>query len=117
MSIFEWLTDLAGIETPSLLEVIFVSCAILGGILFFIMMILMLVGDIIGGVGEAVGFDADIGTDLGFEMLSIQGLSVAVMMFGLTGMFGLSATGSDVVAVLFGGAGAAGDCRVRGESA
>ena len=65
------------------------------------MMILMLVGDIIGGVGEAVGFDADIGTDLGFEMLSIQGLSVAVMMFGLTGMFGLSATGSDVVAVLF----------------
>lgn len=108
MSIFEWLADLAGIEAPTLLEVIFVSCAILGGILFFIMMILMLVGDIIGGVGEAVGFDADIGTDLGFEMLSIQGLSVAVMMFGLTGMFGLSATGSDVVAVLFGGAGAAG---------
>ena len=72
MSIFEWLADLAGIEAPTLLEVIFVSCAILGGILFFIMMILMLVGDIIGGVGEAVGFDADIGTDLGFEMLSIQ---------------------------------------------
>lgn len=68
----------------------------------------MLVGDILGGIGEAAGFDADIGSDLGFEMLSIQGLCVAIMMFGLTGMFGLSATGSDVVAVLFGGAGAAG---------
>jgi len=108
MTIFEWLADIAGIEAPSLLEVIFVSCAILGGILFFIMMILMLVGDILGGIGEAAGFDADIGSDLGFEMLSIQGLCVAIMMFGLTGMFGLSATGSDVVAVLFGGAGAAG---------
>ena len=108
MTIFEWLADIAGIEAPSLLEVIFVSCAILGGILFFIMMILMLVGDILGGIGEAAGFDADIGTDLGFEMLSIQGLCVAIMMFGLTGMFGLSATGSDVIAVLFGGAGAAG---------
>ena len=108
MTIFEWLADIAGIEAPSLLEVIFVSCAILGGILFFIMMLLMLVGDILGGIGEAAGFDADIGSDLGFEMLSIQGLCVAIMMFGLTGMFGLSATGSDVAAVLFGGAGAAG---------
>ncbi|MBT3656914.1 MAG: hypothetical protein HN544_01810 [Euryarchaeota archaeon] len=108
MTIFEWLTDLVGIDTPSLLEIIFVSCAVLGGIFFFIMMILMLVGDILGGVGEAVGFDADIGTDLGFEMLSIQGFSVAIMMFGLTGMFGISATGSDVVAVLSGGIGAAG---------
>jgi hypothetical protein len=108
MTIFEWLTDLVGIDTPSLLEIIFVSCAVLGGIFFFIMMILMLVGDILGGVGEAVGFDADIGTDLGFEMLSIQGFSVAIMMFGLTGMFGISATGNDVVAVLSGGIGAAG---------
>ena len=41
-------------------------------------------------------------------VLSVQGLSVAVMMFGLTGMFGLSATGSDVVAVLAGGIGARG---------
>ena len=108
MTLFEMLTDLVGIEAPSLLEVIFVTSAILGGILFFIMMILMIVGDILGGVGEAIGFDADIGTDVGFEMLSIQGLCVAIMFFGLTGMFGLTATGSDVVAVLFAGLGAAG---------
>lgn len=108
MTLFELITDLVGIEAPSLLEVIFVTSAVLGGILFFIMMILMIVGDILGGVGEAVGFDADIGTDVGFEMLSIQGLCVAIMFFGLTGMFGLTATGSDVVAVLFAGVGAAG---------
>jgi membrane protein implicated in regulation of membrane protease activity len=106
MTLFEWLTEFVGIETPSLMEIIFVSCALLGGILFFIMMILMLVGDVLGGVSDAFGIDIDAGGGA-FEIMSIQGLSVAVMMFGLTGMFGLSATGSDVVAVLAGGVGAA----------
>ena len=106
MTLFEWLTEFVGIETPSLMEIIFVSCALLGGILFFIMMILMLVGDVLGGVSDAFGIDIDAGGGA-FEIMSIQGLSVAVMMFGLTGMFGLSATDSDVVAVLAGGVGAA----------
>ena len=106
MTLFEWLTEFVGIEAPSLMEIIFVSCALLGGILFFIMMILMLVGDVLGGVSDAFGIDIDAGGGA-FEIMSIQGLSVAVMMFGLTGMFGLSATGSDVVAVLAGGVGAA----------
>jgi len=106
MTLFEWLAEFVGIEAPSLMEIIFVSCALLGGILFFIMMILMLVGDVLGGVSDAFGIDIDAGGGA-FEIMSIQGLSVAVMMFGLTGMFGLSATGSDVVAVLAGGVGAA----------
>ena len=106
MTLFEWLTEFVGIEAPSLMEIIFVSCALLGGILFFIMMILMLVGDVLGGVSDAFGIDIDAGGGA-FEIMSIQGLSVAVMMFGLTGMFGLSATGNDVVAVLAGGVGAA----------
>ena len=105
MTLFEWLTEFVGIETPSLMEIIFVSCAVLGGILFFIMMILMMVGDVLGGVTDAIGLDIDAGGGA-FEILSVQGLSVSVMMFGLTGMFGLSATGSDVVAVLAGGIGA-----------
>jgi hypothetical protein len=105
MTLFEWLTEFVGIETPSLMEIIFVSCAVLGGILFFIMMILMMVGDVLGGVTDAIGLDIDAGGGA-FEILSVQGLSVSVMMFGLTGMFGLSATGSDVVAVLAGGFGA-----------
>ena len=66
----------------------------------------MLVGDVLGGVSDAFGIDIDAGGGA-FEIMSIQGLSVAVMMFGLTGMFGLSATGNDVVAVLAGGVGAA----------
>jgi membrane protein implicated in regulation of membrane protease activity len=106
MTMFEWLAEFVGIEAPSLMEIIFVSCALLGGILFFIMMILMLVGDVLGGVSDAFGIDLDAGGGA-FEIMSIQGLSVAVMMFGLTGMFGLSATGNDVVAVLAGGVGAA----------
>tara|TARA_A200000113_G_scaffold196802_1_gene188031 strand:- start:4167 stop:4775 length:609 start_codon:yes stop_codon:yes gene_type:complete len=107
MTLFEMITEFVGIEAPSLMEIIFVSCAVLGGILFFIMMLLMMVGDVLGGVTDAIGIDIDAGGGA-FEILSVQGLSVAVMMFGLTGMFGLSATGSDVVAVLAGGIGAAG---------
>ena len=106
MTLFEMITEFVGIEAPSLMEIIFVSCAVLGGILFFIMMLLMMVGDVLGGVTDAIGLDSDAGGGA-FEILSVQGLSVAVMMFGLTGMFGLSATGSDVVAVLAGGVGAA----------
>ena len=107
MTLFEMIPEFVGIEAPSLMEIIFVSCAVLGGILFFIMMLLMMVGDVLGGVTDAIGIDIDAGGGA-FEILSVQGLSVAVMMFGLTGMFGLSATGSDVVAVLAGGIGAAG---------
>ena len=106
MTLFETITEFVGIEAPSLMEIIFVSCAVLGGILFFIMMLLMMVGDVLGGVTDAIGLDIDAGGGA-FEILSVQGMSVAVMMFGLTGMFGLSATGSDVVAVLAGGVGAA----------
>ena len=106
MTLFETITEFVGIEAPSLMEIIFVSCAVLGGILFFIMMLLMMVGDVLGGVTDAIGLDIDAGGGA-FEILSVQGLSVAIMMFGLTGMFGLSATGSDVVAVLAGGVGAA----------
>ena len=106
MTLFETITEFVGIEAPSLMEIIFVSCAVLGGILFFIMMLLMMVGVVLGGVTDAIGLDIDAGGGA-FEILSVQGLSVAVMMFGLTGMFGLSATGSDVVAVLAGGVGAA----------
>ena len=106
MTLFETITEFVGIEAPSLMEIIFVSCAVLGGILFLIMMLLMMVGDVLGGVTDAIGLDIDAGGGA-FEILSVQGLSVAIMMFGLTGMFGLSATGSDVVAVLAGGVGAA----------
>ena len=52
--------------------------------------------------------DRSMDTDLAFELFSIQGLAAATMMFGYVGMFTLSATDTEVFAVIAGGvAGAA----------
>ena len=104
MGIVDWVGDLVGIEAPSMLEIVFMASAIFGGLFFILMMILMLVGDIFGGiVGDITGTDGGLGADAAFELFSIQGIAAAVMMFGIAGMFGVSATGSDVAAVLIGG--------------
>jgi membrane protein implicated in regulation of membrane protease activity len=42
-------------------------------------------------------------TDLSFELFTLQGLSAAIMMFGLVGMFALKSTDTDVIAVFAGG--------------
>ena len=103
MGIVDWVGDLVGIEAPSMLEIVFMASAIFGGLFFILMMILMLVGDIFGGiVGDITGTDGGLGADAAFELFSIQGIAAAVMMFGIAGMFGVSATGSDVAAVLIG---------------
>jgi membrane protein implicated in regulation of membrane protease activity len=54
-------------------------------------------------------FDTDItmDSDLSFELFSIQGLAAAIMMFGYVGMFTLSATDTEVYAVIAGGGAAA----------
>ena len=104
MGLYDWLGDLLGFEAPSLLEIVFMSSAIFGGLFFLLMMLLMLVGDIFGGiVGDITGTDGGLGADAAFELFSIQGIAAAVMMFGIAGMFGISATGNDVAAVLIGG--------------
>jgi membrane protein implicated in regulation of membrane protease activity len=104
MGIFDWVGELVGIDAPSMLEIVFMASAIFGGLFFILMMILMLVGDIFGGiVGDLTGTDGGLGADAAFELFSIQGIAAAVMMFGIAGMFGVSATGSDVAAVLIGG--------------
>jgi membrane protein implicated in regulation of membrane protease activity len=104
MGIYDWLGDLLGFEAPSLLEIVFMSSAIFGGLFFLLMMLLMLVGDIFGGiVGDFTGTEGGLGADAAFELFSIQGIAAAVMMFGIAGMFGISATGNDVAAVLIGG--------------
>lgn len=96
-----------GVSSPSALEIIFLTCALLGVGFFTIMMVLMLLGDIFGGVVDSA-FDTDItmDTDLAFDLFSIQGVSAAVGMFGLVGMFTLKSDGSDVMAVFAGGLGA-----------
>ncbi len=101
---FDWLTELVGISTPSTLELIFLASAFLGTAFFLIFMALMMLGDILGGVFDSV-FDTDftMDSDLSFELFSIQGLAAAIMMFGYVGMFTLEATETEVYAVIAGG--------------
>ena len=104
MSIVDWVADLVGITAPSTLEILFMMCAFLGTAFFLILMALLMLGDILGGVFDSV-FDTDMSmdTDLAFELFSIQGLAAATMMFGYVGMFTLSATDTEVYAVIAGG--------------
>ena len=109
MSIVDWVADIVGITAPSTLEILFMMCAFVGTAFFLILMALMMLGAILGGVFDS-GFDTDMSmdTDLAFELFSIQGLAAATMMFGYVGMFTLSATDTEVFAVIAGGvAGAA----------
>ncbi len=70
----------------SILEMLFVGCATLGGVLFFIRLVLMFMG----GESEVDGdvdVDADAGgSDTSFKILSLQGLTGFFMMFGLIGL-------------------------------
>ena len=104
MGVVEWIADLVGITPPTGLELIFMMCAFLGTAFFLILMAMMMLGDILGGVFDSV-FDTDMSldSDLSFELFSIQGLAAATMMFGYVGMFTLSASESEVFAVIAGG--------------
>ena len=103
------MADLLGFEAPSVIELLFVACAVLGALFFIIMMALMLIGDIFGGVVDSA-FDTDISMDssLAFELFSLQGIAAGVMMFGLMGLFVNSATGIELLAVVAGGGAAGG---------
>lgn len=96
--------DIIGISAPTTMEIIFISCAVFGAAFFILMLILMLVGGLIGGAIDTA-FDADLSldTDLSFEMFSLQGISAAIMMFGLVGMYTIKSTETDVLAVFAGG--------------
>jgi len=109
MGIFEWIADLFGFTAPSVIEIVFVCCAVFGSLFFILMMVLMLVGDILGGVIDTA-FDTDVSMDstLAFELFSLQGIAAAIMMFGLTGMFVVSATDQEIIAVISGGFAAGG---------
>ena len=103
-------------------EMVFAACALLGGGLFLIRMVLFF----LGGFGEA---DADAGVDVGdvdvgdvdvgdlhvgdtfeavasFQLVTLQGLTAFLMMFGLVGLALLKSDTGKIVATL--GAAAAG---------
>ncbi|MEE3082836.1 MAG: NfeD family protein [Candidatus Thermoplasmatota archaeon] len=104
MGVVDWVAEIVGISAPTTLEMIFMMCAFLGTAFFLILMAMMMLGDILGGVFDSV-FDTDMSmdSDLSFELFSIQGLAAATMMFGYVGMFTLSATDTEVFAVIAGG--------------
>ncbi|MCS5527431.1 MAG: NfeD family protein [Candidatus Poseidoniales archaeon] len=108
MGIVDWVSEIVGISAPTTIEMIFMMSAFLGTAFFLILMAMMMLGDILGGVFDSV-FDTDMSmdSDLSFELFSIQGLAAAVMMFGYVGMFTLSATDTEVFAVIAGGFAAA----------
>ncbi|MFH0780593.1 MAG: hypothetical protein V2B20_01380 [Pseudomonadota bacterium] len=72
------------------LEICFLVCALLGGFFVIVKLILQFVG---GDVDTDGHFNGDIGgdgdhanSDIGFRLLSLQGLSSFFMMFGLVGL-------------------------------
>ncbi|MFZ5564802.1 MAG: NfeD family protein [Thermodesulfobacteriota bacterium] len=81
----EWFTRLNGVEY------FFLVCAFIGAIFVVIRIILM-----ISGFGDGADSDMDMGghdadmhhadSDVGFKILSIQGLSSFLLMFGLVGL-------------------------------
>jgi len=109
MGLFEWIAEALGFTAPSVIEIVFICCAVFGSLFFLIMMVMMLLGDIIGGVMDTA-FDADVSMDstLAFELFSLQGIAAAIMMFGLTGLFVVTATEQEILAVLSGGFAAGG---------
>jgi membrane protein implicated in regulation of membrane protease activity len=81
----EWFTRLNGVEY------FFLACAFIGAIFVVIRIILMLsgFGDGADTDMDVAGHDADMhhaDSDVGFKILSIQGLSSFLLMFGLVGL-------------------------------
>ena len=90
------------------LEYIFVVCAALGGALFLIRLILIFMGgDSEGADGDVdVGGDVEAGgdtdSDVSFSMLSLQGMSAMLLMFGLVGLLVHKAGGPAYLAIPLG---------------
>lgn len=97
-------TDLTG------LEMFFLICAFLGGVMFLIRLVLQMLGgdsdvDADIDVGHADVVHAD--SDVSFKLLTMQGLTAFFMMFGLVG-FVLLRESKSGIAVAIAGALAAG---------
>jgi len=72
-------------------EVFFLVCAVIGGAFVVIRFIMLMVGmhDGAGGDTSIDGHDVDghhTDSDVGFKLLSLQGITSFLMMFGLVGM-------------------------------
>lgn len=92
----------------SVIELIYWLSAGIGGVLFIFRTALLLIAGDIDDL-DLDGVDGDLETDLGdadsdvsFKLLSLQGLTALLMMFGLSGLAFLSAGFSNVMASIGG---------------
>lgn len=78
-------------EWPTI-DIVFLVCAVAGGLAFLVWLVLQFVGadlELEGEVGAATDFDASEASgssDASFTLLSFQGLSSFLTMFGLVGL-------------------------------
>ena len=68
------------------LDMIFMACAGLGGVLFFVQLVLQFLGHDAGDGGISADHDISGTADVSFKLLSFQGLTAFFMMFGLVGL-------------------------------
>lgn len=80
-------------DSLSILEKIFMVCALVGGILFLFRLVLQFMGHSDGDVPHDIGgidvhdiHTGDTGTDISFKLLTFQGVTSFLMMFGLVGL-------------------------------
>ena len=90
-----------GLESPSLLELIFAGSAVIGGGLFLFWFALVMIGGITADIFDGVfGTDIDaIGADASFKALTFQGIMAFLMFFGLGGLFVLKSDGGNAIAI------------------
>jgi membrane protein implicated in regulation of membrane protease activity len=72
------------------LDKVFLACAVAGGLMFLLRTVLQMVGHH-GDIALHGGVDVHIGagsgdSDAGFQILTLQGITVFIMMFGLAGL-------------------------------
>ena len=102
---------LALFDTLNGLEKFFVTCAIIGGILFVFRLIMQFTGadaDTDADVGD-IDVDSDVAgsdTDISFRVLSFQGLTAFFMMFGLVGFALMHQSGWQAPGSILGATGA-----------
>lgn len=81
--------DSASTLGGSVIDSVFLGCAVLGGGVFIVRTLLQLIGIGAGDVIEGDMGDTDDvhpGSDSGFRVLSLQGIGAFLMMFGLVGL-------------------------------
>ncbi|MAV59760.1 MAG: hypothetical protein CND89_03485 [Marine Group II euryarchaeote MED-G38] len=101
----ELIFDFLGLESPTLLELIFAGSAVIGGGLFLFWFALVMIGGITADIFDGVfGTDIDaIGADASFKALTFQGIMAFLMFFGLGGLFVLKSDGGNAIAIVVGG--------------